>query len=90
MATKPQSLLGAIGVAVSGTLLLVLIGLFVWLATLSTRVTVLEETRVSDKEARTSIERANQDAVNRIEHEREANDARVATDLRELRAKVFK
>lgn len=82
--------LGAFGVAISGTLLFLFIGFFVWLASIATRVTVLEESRTTEREANVRVDQANREAVNRIEHEREANDARTATDLRELRAKVFK
>jgi hypothetical protein len=68
--------------AIAAPLLVALIGFFVWLATISTRVTVLEETsRVQSA--------ASKEVTDRIEHEREANDARVRDDLRELRARVF-
>jgi hypothetical protein len=78
-------LMGTIGSA----LLLAAIGFFVWLANLDKRISVIEETRIAERRAADSVENANKESLARIEHEREANDARVRDDLRELRLRVY-
>jgi hypothetical protein len=81
--------LGVIG-SIGGALLLTVVPFFVWLATIDRRVTVIEETRVLERSTSRQVEDANKESLSRIEHEREANDARVRDDLRELRTRVFK
>jgi hypothetical protein len=73
-----------------GVVLAIAVAFFVWLAKLDTRITVIEETRRSEKTSELRVEEANTRSFDRIEHEREANDARVRDDLREIRSKVFK
>ncbi len=75
--------------SVASALIVALIGFFVWLANLSSRVSIIEQVDVLRAEASRRIDDANREALQRIEHEREANDARVRDDLRELRQKVF-
>jgi hypothetical protein len=75
--------------SIGGAALVVIISFFVWLATIDKRIYVIESTREVEKEARRQVDTANDSAVARIEHEREANDARVRDDLREIRRKVF-
>ena len=75
--------------AVGSAALLAIIGFFVWIANLDKRVSVIEETRLVERRADDQINQANKESLQRIEHEREANDARVRDDLRELRTRVF-
>jgi hypothetical protein len=77
--------IGAVG---SGALVAIIM-FFVWLANIATRVSVIEETRIAERRAADSVESANKESLARIEHEREANDARVRDDLRELRLRVY-
>jgi hypothetical protein len=81
--------LGRVLTSLVGALVVAGIGFFVWLANVAVRISVLEQLTTIQSEANKRIEETNQTAINRIEHEREANDARVRDDLRELRAKVF-
>lgn len=96
-----ESFAAKLVVAIAGAMFMAGVAFFVWLASISTRVTVLEQSIEVQRLAQDRIERANalasdravqanKESTDRIEHEREANDARVRDDLRELRAKVFK
>ena len=76
--------------SLASVVVVTLIGFFVWLANLATRVSVIEQTIEIRQEAAKLNQLTNQEAVNRIEHEREANDARVRDDLKELRQHVFR
>jgi hypothetical protein len=86
--------------SVGGALLVAIIGFFVWLANVSSRLSVIEQTNIVERqasdrvdkerlEAARRVEDATKESLTRIEHEREANDARVRDDLRELRTRVF-
>ena len=77
--------MGTVGSAV----IVAVIGFFIWLANLDKRVSVIEETRIVERRASDEVENANKESLARIEHEREANDARVRDDLRELRLRVY-
>jgi hypothetical protein len=74
---------------VGSAMVVAVIGFFVWLANLDKRISVLEETRLVERKASQQVEDANKESLARIEHEREANDARVRDDLRELRLRVY-
>jgi cell division protein FtsB len=76
--------------SLASVIVVALVGFFVWLANLATRVSVIEQTIEIRQEAAKLNQLTNQEAVNRIEHEREANDARVRDDLKELRQHVFR
>jgi len=78
-------LMGTVGSAV----IVAVIGFFIWLANMDKRVSVIEETRIVERRASDEVENANKESLSRIEHEREANDARVRDDLRELRLRVY-
>jgi len=75
--------------AIGSGVVLAVIGFFVWIANLDKRVSVIEETRIVERRTADQVEEANKESLARIEHEREANDARVRDDLRELRSRVF-
>ena len=77
--------MGTVGSAV----IVAVIGFFIWLANMDKRVSVIEETRIVERRASDEVENANKESLARIEHEREANDARVRDDLRELRLRVY-
>lgn len=101
MTTSHESFGMKLLVALASAMFMAGIAFFVWLASISTRVTVLEQSIETQRAAQDRIERANgltseraiqanKESTDRIEHEREANDARVRDDLRELRNKVFR
>ena len=75
---------------IGSTLVLAAIAFFVWMADIATGVSVIEQTRLVERRADEQVEAANKESLARIEHEREANDARVRDDLRELRLRVYR
>lgn len=88
-------------ISAASTLILMLVGFFVWLSTLARDIVVLQNDILANKESRIEERRLNEAAnvrvqqsqketTDRVEAERAANDKRVADDLHELRNKVFK